>query len=550
MGLWLKQDDGSLVPVGGGSGGGEVLTGDPQNPPADWTVGQLLYDGVEDGGGTAWNPLYESFSESGPFEFSTNNAFTLDAADVDDEVAAAAAPGPVEPPLVRTWTNTNSFAVAFRIEYQGFMYGSGSRASYTKIVLRGDGVTDASSPTCRNWGGMADPTTEVNQGVNGFATCKVEAGATVTWELEAYEDIEGSFHTLKWLVFSMGCVPLDSTLLAGGSGGDGGPHDHDEYLPLTGGTVTGDLGVDGVLRLNGASESHISNSGSAGREILQIRATSEITTGAGINLYGSGDATNADRVLFYTSNEVTQALEADRSARFYGDIQVDGTITTGPSQAVFFGGNWENARINSAATAGRHYIVFGNAADGAQINLYGMGDGTSPGNILFYAGQADGGGSRTVGRWDGPTGKFIAYRDAEVRGCIKSGGGGGQTAPSYGFEGDTEGLGLYGSTDTQWLRLTAGGLWRVQVGTDQVIIKPDLLVQGTITGTLAFGIVDGIDTRDVLERAETATMPAVDDEGVATTDAEVESVTVNEVVTALLAKVKQLSARIEELEGN
>jgi hypothetical protein len=37
---------------------------------------------------------------------------------------------------------------------------------------------------------------------------------------------------------------------------------------------------------------------------------------------------------------------------------------------------------------------------------------------------------------------------------------------------------------------------------------------------------------------------------VATTDVDVESLTVNEVVTALLAKVKELSARIEELEGN
>jgi hypothetical protein len=42
-------------------------------------------------------------------------------------------------------------------------------------------------------------------------------------------------------------------------------------------------------------------------------------------------------------------------------------------------------------------------------------------------------------------------------------------------------------------------------------------------------------------------MPAPD-EGVATAD--VESLTVNEVVTALLAKIKELSARIETLEGN
>jgi hypothetical protein len=201
MGLWLKKD-GEFVPVSGAGGAGG-----------------------SGGAGVAWDSLYEAFYESGPFEFSTNNAFALGTA--DDEAAAAAAAGPVEPPLVRTWTNTNSFDVVFRIEYQGFVYGSGSRTSYTKIVLRGDGTSDAVSPTCRNWGGTADETTEVYQGVTGFATCKVEAGATVTWELEAYENIEGSFHNLKWLGFAMSCVPLDSTILAGG--GDAGPHDHDNY---------------------------------------------------------------------------------------------------------------------------------------------------------------------------------------------------------------------------------------------------------------------------------------------------------------------------------
>jgi hypothetical protein len=42
-------------------------------------------------------------------------------------------------------------------------------------------------------------------------------------------------------------TPMQSS----GGGGDAGPHDHDEYLPLTGGTVTGDLDVAGVLRANG-----------------------------------------------------------------------------------------------------------------------------------------------------------------------------------------------------------------------------------------------------------------------------------------------------------
>jgi len=62
-------------------------------------------------------------------------------------------------------------------------------------------------------------------------------------------------------------------------------------------------------------------------------------------------------------------------------------------------------------------------------------------------------------------------------------------------------------------------------------------------GGWAFGITEGIDTRDVLERAETATMPAPEEAGV-------DGLTVNEVVTALLLKVKELSADIKELKGN
>ena len=165
-----------------------------------------------------------------------------------------------------------------------------------------------------------------------------------------------------------------------------------------------------------------------------------------------------------------------------------GALTMAPQQPVWFGGNWENARIYNSAADDREYMVIGQSGDGAGINLYGDSDTVWPGNVMFYA------GSEEVGLWDGPTGKFVAYRDVEVQGA--------------------------------------------------------LTVVGKINGALAFGIAPNIDTADVLDRAETATMPVVDDEGVATTDAEVESITVNEVVTALLAKVKQLSARIETLEGN
>jgi len=55
-------------------------------------------------------------------------------------------------------------------------------------------------------------------------------------------------------------------------------------------------------------------------------------------------------------------------------------------------------------------------------------------------------------------------------------------------------------------------------------------------------------TDEVLERAETAEFPPEDDEGVATMDGH-DEVPLFEVVTALLAKVKELSAEIEELKG-
>jgi hypothetical protein len=86
-----------------------------------------------------------------------------------------------------------------------------------------------------------------------------------------------------------------------------------------------------------------------------------------------------------------------------------------------------------------------------------------------------------------------------------------------------------------------------------VQVTTGLQVDGTITDkngpVRSFATADGINTADVLDRAETATMPVLDDEGVATTDADVDVLTVNEVVTALLLKVKELTAEIEELKA-
>ena len=132
----------------------------------------------------------------------------------------------------------------------------------------------------------------------------------------------------------------------------------------------------------------------------------------------------------------------------------------------------------------------------------------------------------------------------------------------YGYAASfNPGLQLFAQGDTRFYNQYWGGDTALSM-----IVKPtgvkipgDLRVDGIFTpaGGTAFGITEGIDTADVLDRAETATMPAPDAEGVATADADVESLTVNEVVTALLLKVKEqreqiaiLSADIQELKGN
>ena len=72
-------------------------------------------------------------------------------------------------------------------------------------------------------------------------------------------------------------------------------------------------------------------------------------------------------------------------------------------------------------------------------------------------------------------------------------------------------------------------------------VTADLEVGGTINGNVAFNLSDDTDVVAVLDRA------ANGHDGVATTD--VKALTVNEVVTALLLKVKELSAEINELKG-
>jgi hypothetical protein len=216
----------------------------------------------------------------------------------------------------------------------------------------------------------------------------------------------------------------------------------------------------------------------------------------------------ADSGVIGVSTGGVERLRVGSSSTFTGDLTVDGDI---------HGGN----------------ILLGD--DGAKI--WGSNSGS---NILAMVVA----GERRV---EVNSTQVILRDDLQVGGQIK-GPQGTQTEPTFTSVNDpTSGFyaGNFGGNSSA--AISVGGVYRVHVGESKTTIRHELQVDGKINGQSVFGIADGIDTADVLERAETATMPAPDDEGVATAD--VDSITVNEVVTALLAKVKELSAEIEELKA-
>ena len=299
-----------------------------------------------------------------------------------------------------------------------------------------------------------------------------------------------------------------------------------DRLPLSGGTVTGDLKVAGNsdLKINvpadfwrkesgivfgaegmvgGTQGAYATSMTSNGYRNASNKWTSMLRDGkvgaTQIDLLPTGAFNVRASADHPTGSDHTPELRFSVNlglTRAHGDLKADGNITTGAGKKVNFGGNWDGGRVYNSASAGREFLKIGESADGgAQVMLYGNGDRI--------------GNDHSSTETPYPGGATI---------------------------------------------FTGGSLTALFHNNNNTKLYGDLQANGTITDengpVRSFAIAEGIDTADVLDRAETATMPVLDDEGVATTDAEVESITVNEVVTALLAKVKELSARIEELEGN
>jgi len=269
-------------------------------------------------------------------------------------------------------------------------------------------------------------------------------------------------------------------------------------LPLTGGTITGNLQVDGHFALPNARSAEPTNS---------APPNAHITEDGNVTFT---DYSISDDYLPLSGGTLTGALTVDRSLTLASE-------TSNPLMTV----NKAGSRVGYFGVPGAQ------AAENGELWLRGDKE------LILQ----------------GVDGVRVHQSDLQVDGQIK-GPQGTQTKPTFTSENDPTSGFYAGNFNAQpSAAISVDGIWRVSVVANKTQITNDLQVDGTINGTLAFGIADGIDTRDVLERAETAVMPAVDDEGVTTTDADIESVTVNEVVTALLVKVKELSARIEELEG-
>jgi len=328
-------------------------------------------------------------------------------------------------------------------------------------------------------------------------------------EVEAAEVLRGDPNNppADWATDQLLYDGIEDDGSSGGSGSGGGPHNHDEYalvehdhdefthdhdyLPLSGGTLTGDLTVDGVTSTTGL--------------IARANGSSSPTNP---NIIFGDVGVNAQTGFYRNSTGAIQvACEGEPVARFgleklqlYNDLQIDGLIIgqLGPVPADFW----------AATTNG---VVF-------------SGHGLIGGSQGSYRQSMTCNGFRnTDNKWT----------------SIGTGGNVGATVmeltPNGGFHILVASNYPTGSASNPPIRFQ--------------VTETTTTVSNTFNpaGGTTFGITEGIDTRDVLERAETATMPAIDEEGVATAD--VKGVMLNDVVTALLLKVKELSARIEELEG-
>jgi hypothetical protein len=158
------------------------------------------------------------------------------------------------------------------------------------------------------------------------------------------------------------------------------------------------INAEGKFRLIGNSFSDISNSTSANREILEIRAKSDAfasgSDGAGINLYGDADNSNAGNIIFFTGGEAALKIYNDQTIEVFNEIEFIGNNGNGLNN---------NGLIQKNGSSGRDELQiyssgdsFGSNSKGAGLHLYGNLDGEHAGNIAFLTGNTNAGTGRMI----------------------------------------------------------------------------------------------------------------------------------------------------------
>lgn len=128
--------------------------------------------------------------------------------------------------------------------------------------------------------------------------------------------IGGNLNFLKSLIDALNGSLSDHTSASAPHGG---------HVKKSGDTMTGPLAFNHPV----GDSSVIDSDSSSGRQYLRIRAAGLFGGGGGglIYVYGPNDNANPGNILIYAGEGLAQRIFADRSIRFYGDMQVDGNLT-------------------------------------------------------------------------------------------------------------------------------------------------------------------------------------------------------------------------------
>jgi len=370
---------------------------------------------------------------------------------------------------------------------------------------------------------------------------------------------------------------------SGGGGGDGGPHNHD-YLPLEGGTLTGGLIVGGRLEVaNAAIRGYDGNETwpaftfqSDTRSGVYLQSAGTLCMTANGQKVGSWDFNAIGGRFFGPGHTAGSAIIGERyddgndaypPYRFYGDektgfylkqsgvvgvsgdLQVDGQTLVHKGSGAAPGLAFSTGDSQQSTGMFYHADYLGLVRDGeTKVLVY-------PDNVRVMDAdlKVDGNSDITINvpsdYWRGRKAGTIFH---EYGGIVSQG----SFSTALNSNGYRNGAGTWtnmghgpGATVVE---LYPTGAMYVRVASDYPTgsgSQPPIRFTVNESGPTFRAMPSKTRTvDDILERAETAEFPPEDD-GVATMDGH-DEVPLFEVVSALLAKVKELSARIEELEGN